>query len=109
MFEKDRQFVIDRVLEVMNDWGVTPSERGSGVGDFEYWADEIIAHNGWEPYWSDSRMPNAFVAAGYHKLDGSIEPHHSNQNDLVNHFNNRLDSLDSKINEVLRILQPYKK
>lgn len=67
MFEKDRAFVLTEVLRVLADWGVPPTGRGTGEGDAEYWVDEIIGHNGWEPYWEDTRMPREFLANGHTK------------------------------------------
>lgn len=73
MFEKDPIFVRDNVLRVMRDWGVTPTGRGTGEGDFAYWVDSIIAHEGWEPYWENVRMPNEFLANG-HVKGGTTPP-----------------------------------
>lgn len=74
MFEKDRQFVTEQVLRVMHDWGVTPSARGTGSGDFENWVDYIIAAKGWEPYWEDTRMPREFTEHGYVKGGSTPQP-----------------------------------
>jgi hypothetical protein len=76
MANTDREYIKSQVLRVFQEWGVPPSGRGSGVGDFEYWIDVIQdIHNerpaenrGWESYWEESRMPRAFEEAGYRKL-----------------------------------------
>lgn len=73
MFEKDRAFVRQEVIRVMRDWGVVPSERGTGEGDVENWVDSIIREKGWEPYWEHERMPREFIANG-HTKGGSSTP-----------------------------------
>lgn len=60
----NRDYIHMQVDAVLADWGVTPSGRGTGVGDVEYWCDEIIAHKGWEQYWVD-RIGQECQKAGY--------------------------------------------
>jgi hypothetical protein len=73
MFEKDRPFVIQQVTDVLATYGVAPSGRGTGVGDVEYWADQIIGALGWEPYWP-SRIGAECVRAGHTLLDAPPGP-----------------------------------
>ncbi len=65
MLEKDRSFIRDRVLEVMNNWHVIPSNEN----EIEVWIDRIINQRGWEPYWALEEMPRIFFQAGYLKHD----------------------------------------
>lgn len=99
MYEKDREFVKARVLEVFAEWGVTPVGRGLGPGDIEYWVDVIIAAKGWEPYWPEFRMPKEFEAAGYKKgVPATPKPTESDQYVVIlKRIEDKIDFLTSKL------------
>lgn len=106
MFEKDRSFVTQQVLRVMSVWGVQPSGRGTGIGDFEYWVDVIIAAKGWEPYWEEDRMPREFTAAGYHR--GLVPPDPQPQpTPAGDPYMPVLIRIESKLDQLLTGLRSY--
>lgn len=97
----DRAYIIQQLTNVLQQHGIQPGPRGSGPGDVEYYADQVLATGGWQGgnagYWTN-RLGSDIAGGGGRGGSGGGGGGYtlSNPNDLTGGFTDQFNGLNGK-------------